>query len=128
MRPILLAVAVALIVAPTAGSAAIYTAADWLKRPTAEMLRAAWPAAAAKKGIGGKTVISCKVSVAGALFDCKVAEETPAGSGFGAAAIAMTPQLLMRPATLDGKPVVSEMNIPFNFKSFGPFDPGGMRL
>jgi TonB family protein len=93
-----------------------FTAPDWLKRPRAEDLMAVWPTAAMKAGKGGRAVIDCMVNVQGGLFDCKVVAEAPEGANFGGAAIALTPQLLMRPASLNGKPVVSTVRIPINFE------------
>jgi hypothetical protein len=55
------------------------------------------------------------------LFDCKAISEKPAGVGFGAAAVALTPQLLMKPATRDGKPVVATIKMPIKFR--GPDTP-----
>ncbi len=106
------------------------TAADWRHMPTREELLAVWPQAAMEKGIGGKAVISCKVSLQGALFDCAVDSEKPTGMGFGAAAIALTPQFLMKPATHNGQPVAGgSVRIPVNFEgvgtSIGTRIPGG---
>jgi TonB family protein len=42
-------------------------------------------------------------------------EETPAGVGFGDAAVALTPQLLMKPARLKGEAVLSTANIPISW-------------
>lgn len=98
-----------------AGAHAADTEADWLKRPTPEQLFAVWPTEAFRKGVGGRATISCTISVRGALYGCKVESETPPGMGFGVAAIALTPQFLMKPATRDGKPVESRANIPINF-------------
>lgn len=93
------------------------TDADWLKRPSMEDLMTVWPEEAWKKGLGGKATLVCSVSLQGALFDCWVAEETPAGAGFGRAAMALAPQLLLKPATHDGKPVVSQIKVPINFRT-----------
>lgn len=106
------------------------TAADWLKKPTPEQLFAVWPTEAMKKGIDGRAVIACQVSVQGALYDCRVEEETPKGMGFGTAAIVLTPQFLMKPATRDGVPVVSSVRMPINFsglsdRATGSHLPGG---
>lgn len=95
------------------------TQADWLKKPTPEQLFAVWPTEAMKKGIGGRAVIYCTISAQGALYGCKVESETPAGMGFGTAAIALTPQFLMKPATRDGKPVESGVSMPINFVAPG---------
>ena len=91
------------------------TPADWLRQPRSEDLLTVWPAEAWKRGMGGKATIACEISVQGALRACVVESESPSGAGFGAAAIALTPQLLMKPATSDGKPVVSAVRIPVNF-------------
>jgi TonB family protein len=89
---------------------------DWLRRPTAESLMGVWPTEAIRKGLSGKAVIACKVSTRGVLFDCTVVSEKPAGAGFGGAALALTPQLLMKPAMKDGKPVdICCVRIPINF-------------
>lgn len=110
----------ALALAGAAGIAsAAETPADWLRRPTPEDLLAVWPTKAMENGVGGQATISCQVSLQGALFDCVVVKETPADMGFGRAAIALTPQLLMKPATKDGKPVVSSVRIPVNFSNPG---------
>lgn len=106
------------------GAQASETAADWLRKPTQTQLFGVWPTEAMKKGINGRAVITCKISVQGALFGCRVDEESPAGMGFGAAAIALTPQFLMRPATRDGKPVESEVRIPINFTGLSPTSTG----
>lgn len=91
--------------------------ADWLKRPTPEMLKELYPSAAAKKGKDGQAVIACIVTVQGLLRDCKAVSETPPRLDFGAAAVAITPQLLFKPAMRDGKPVESVVRIPINWKN-----------
>ncbi|MFL5296207.1 MAG: TonB family protein [Phenylobacterium sp.] len=95
---------------------AIDKPADWLRKPTAQDLLTVWPKDAWAHGMGGKAVISCLVNAQGALFDCVVESESPAGAHFGDAAVALTPQLLFRPATLKGQPVVSAVTIPFKFE------------
>jgi TonB family protein len=100
-------------------------APDWLRKPTASDLLTVWPTAAWRRGQGGKAVIDCMISVQGALYDCVSTWEKPAGENFGAAAIALTPQFLMRPATLKGEPVISVVNIPINFLWPGGSGGGG---
>lgn len=85
---------------------------SWLKRPSAQDLMGVWPTAAMKSGRGGKALISCTVTVQGALRDCKVVEETPAGSGFGGAAVTLSAQLLMKPGLRNGQPVEGNVRIP----------------
>ena len=98
------------------------TPAGWLRRPTSEDLMQVWPTKAWAKGLGGQATINCLVSPQGALFDCVTTAETPPGEHFGDAAIALSSQFLMKPATLKGQPVVSPVNVPINFVM-----PGGSR-
>ena len=92
------------------------TKADWLHRPTREELRAIWPRKAAEKGVDGSAKVRCTVSVQGALSDCLILREDPKGMGFGDAAIALTPQFLMKPPTHNGQPYGGEtVDIPVNF-------------
>lgn len=94
---------------------------DWLHKPTSKDLLVVWPKAAWAKKMGGRTSINCIVNPQGALLDCVPLFETPPHENFGAAAIALTPQFLMKPAMLKGGPTLSVVNIPINF----PVPPGG---
>jgi len=98
---------------------------DWLRRPTAEDLKAAWPVRAWAAGIGGRADLDCLVTVSGGLFDCVALNETPAGQGFADAALVMTPQFNMRPAQRGGAAVVSDIIIPIRFKMPGGVETGG---
>jgi TonB family protein len=89
--------------------------AAWLKKPTSEDLIGVWPPSAAQSGTGGQATISCIVTLQGTLRNCVVVSETPAGSGFGQAGLVLAPQFLMKPATKDGKPVESMVNIPIKW-------------
>lgn len=97
-----------------------YIPPDWLKKPTPEDIMAVWPSKALKTGQGGKATISCKVTTQGALTLCRVLSESPQGGGFGGAAIALSSQFAMKPATQDGRPVEGEVRIPINFPAFTP--------
>lgn len=102
---------------------------DWRRRPTARDLLAVFPREAYRRGMGGEAVISCISTPQGALHDCVSVHESPAGMGFGNAAIALTPQFTMKPATLDGEPVRSTVRIPVKFGAprGGP-PPGSKRV
>ncbi len=89
----------------------------WLKRPDSQDVLAVWPGPAWVKGIGGRAVIKCRVTLQGALADCTVLSEEPAGAGFGVAAIALGPQFLLKPGIRDGKPVESAVKIPITFQT-----------
>ncbi len=104
---------------PGAGNHVI-TNPDWVKKPTPETMLSVWPKAAMEKGIDGKAVISCEVSRQGVMKNCVVVSEFPAGAGFGQAAIAMTPQLLLSPMKVDGVPVDGgRVQMPLTFKDSG---------
>jgi TonB family protein len=92
---------------------------DWLRQPTRSQLMAVFPTKALEKGLDGEATLGCKVSLQGALFECIVLSEKPSDMGFGQAAIALTPQFLMKPAMKDGKPVVSGVRIPISFQGLG---------
>jgi TonB family protein len=93
--------------------------ANWLRRPTPEMLREVFPSAALRKGRSGKAAISCIVTVQGILRNCTVLSEEPADLGFGGAALALAPQFLMKPALKGGAPVESTVRIPINWDMSG---------
>ncbi len=94
-------------------------ATDWLRKPTQRELLGVWPKAAWAKGQDGEARIVCLVSTRGALFDCLIESESPAGAHFGDAGLALTQQFLMKPAMLKGEPVVSMVTIPLNFRANG---------
>lgn len=89
--------------------------ANWVKRPSLADIQALWPARALKEGYGGKAILSCVVTVQGALRNCVVVEETPKDGGFAGAALALSSQFMMSPALKAGVPVESTVRIPINF-------------
>ncbi|MDB5477297.1 MAG: hypothetical protein JWP49_2808 [Phenylobacterium sp.] len=94
--------------------------AGWLRRPNLQDLMAVYPPGAIERGESGHATIACVVTVQGTLRGCRVISEGPARAGFGSAAIAITPQLLMKPALKGGAPVESVVKIPFDFPAPGP--------
>jgi TonB family protein len=73
------------------------------------------PKAAVGKTSEGRAAITCIATVQGLLRECKVVSETPPGLDFGAAALALAPTFLMKPATKNGRPVESEVTVPIHF-------------
>lgn len=105
-------------------------APTWLRKPTPDDLLTVWPTDALRRGLGGRGVIRCDVSVQGALLNCAVVSETPKDAGFGGAAIALTPQFVMKPATHNGVPIPYQgLVIPISFVrpslTTGSHIPGG---
>jgi TonB family protein len=91
------------------------TPPDWLQKPTLEEIWLVWPRKAASLGLSGAATITCVVNIQGLLQACAVADESPAGYGFGEAAVALAPTFLMTPATRNGRPVEAEVSIPVGF-------------
>jgi len=97
---------------------------DWLKRPTSESLALAWPKKAMEQGANGSATISCEVTVEGYLDRCTVVSESPPGYGFGASALQLASQFMMKPKTVDGKPTAGgKVMIPINFQGMEGLSP-----
>jgi TonB family protein len=95
---------------------AVITRPDWASRPTAQRVAEYYPLAAQGARVSGRAEIRCRVLASGSLESCSVLDESPAGFGFGAAAVKMARWFQMRPKTLDGKPVAGgDVVIPINF-------------
>jgi TonB family protein len=78
---------------------------DWLKRPDADQTAAAYPLAAKAAHVGGKALVQCLVGANGRAHDCQVKEETPAGMGFGDAAVQLSQETVFIPKRVDCEPV-----------------------
>lgn len=85
----------------------------WVERP--RDLARYYPDRARLRGVEGEALLDCRVDVFGALA-CRVERETPAGWGFGEAALRIAADHRMAPATRDGLPVEGRyrMRVPFN--------------
>lgn len=93
---------------------------NWLSRPTGDELADAYPQRALLAGKSGVVSLACTVLATGALADCSVAEETPAGWGFGKAALGLTRRFRLSPRLEDGSPVGGALiRIPIRFSAPG---------
>ena len=62
--------------------------------PASEYFSSSYPANAMRRGLGGQAVLECAINRDGGLDRCEVVSETPAGWGFGDAALGLSPGIL----------------------------------
>ena len=92
--------------------------ATWLHYPTPWETQEYWPASAIQAKISGRAVLSCTVRRPGPPKSCRLLSETPAGAGFGPAALRMTPIFRISPVMRDKKVADIDILVPviFNYK------------
>ena len=90
----------------------------WIKKPTVNEMESLWPSKA--NGRSGRAMLHCVVTVEGPLRDCWASDDQPAGAGFDAAALALAPSFVMKPATKNGRSVESHLNMPITWTGEGP--------
>lgn len=93
----------------------IITNPHWRQRP--RDLERYYPRRAMANNVRGEAVLDCLVDPAGAL-GCRVVSETPANWGFGEAALRISRDYAMVPATRDGQTVEGRyrMRVPFDLR------------
>jgi TonB family protein len=100
---------------------------DWITKPDAATMAAAYPPLAVTLELAGQATISCRVDSFGRLQACQVVSETPKGIGFGAAGLSVARAFHMRPMSVNGTPVDGgTVRVPLRFQL--PPSPGPLRL
>ncbi len=84
-----------------------------------------YPVAARRARISGNVLLSCRIRLDRRLENCRVVRETPAGQGFGAAALETVVHFRAVPPTEGGRPV-ENAEATFGVL-FGPQGPAGRR-
>lgn len=91
----------------------------WTREPSPDDFVHTFPALATKSGIRkGTATITCHVTVRGVLQACAVASETPAGYGFGDAALKIAKRFKFQPPLKDGHPIEGTITVPLNWNVF----------
>ena len=89
----------------------------WAQRPSSRRISDVYPQRALREGVGGRVVLSCRV-LGNLSVSCTIASETPAGTGFGAAAMSVASSYRSRPTLSDGTSAVgSTARIAVNFQA-----------
>ena len=88
---------------------------DWVSWFGPEEVERAYPLRAYRAGEPGRALLSCLGLRDGRVKNCRVLSETPAGAGFGRAALSLTRYCRFRPLKIDGRPVEATLRVPIEF-------------
>ncbi|HLZ77673.1 TonB family protein [Phenylobacterium sp.] len=78
---------------------------------------AIWPRRAYHSGASGRVTLSCRVDAHGLAEWCRVIGESPAGQGFGRAALEMRPSFKLTPVQGPDGPITAMMTVNVGFKA-----------
>lgn len=89
----------------------------WTQRPSARRISELYPQRALREGLGGRVQLDCTVNPNLSL-NCSVASETPAGEGFGRAALTAANSYRARATLSDGSSAVgTRTRLAVNFQA-----------
>ena len=90
--------------------------AEWVYRPTPEVLRNYYPARARRQNVDGTVFLVCTLTASGAVQRCRAVQETPAAEGFAQAALSASRLFRFRPPSINGRLVKgAQVLIPVTF-------------
>jgi TonB family protein len=94
---------------------------QWKRGPDDDAIRAAFPPKAVGVSSHGQVGLVCAADAAGVMTGCRVIAETPAGLGFGEAALELSHQMAVNLWTEDGRPVEgAQVSFAITFDRSGP--------
>jgi hypothetical protein len=95
--------------------AAMVTKPAWLQAPAIEDFQATFPKS--QNGVNDvRVVLGCTVEAGGSLGGCSVAQETPAGQGYGQGALALASKFRMSPWSTNGEATVgAKIKLPIHY-------------
>lgn len=99
----------------------------FIEGPSSRQIADAAPVAARRARVDGMVNLRCVIGLDSRLQDCRVISETPAGFGFGEAAVRVAmARFRFSPPTRDGRPVAgTEMPLGIQFNLGGRRPPSG---
>lgn len=94
----------------------VVTKPVWAAMPSAVDFQLTFPKT--ENGVNNvRVVLACTVAQGGALSDCAVAQEEPAGQGYGPGALALAPKFRVGPWSQDGQPTVGgKIRLPIRYQ------------
>ncbi len=91
----------------------------WVRQPSADDFERLYPSRARSVSQQGQVTLACVINGEQRL-ECEVVSETPAGWGFGRAALGLSQRLIARPLLADGSPAEgAAFELPFDFRLTG---------
>ncbi len=95
--------------APDGSSPEVITNIGWARQPRPE-----FPARALERGLKSASVmLQCQARLDGSLANCSIVSETPAGEGFGRAALQAASMAKLSPAIADKAPAIIRFTVSF---------------